>query len=72
LLQLQLAAVVALHGVAARVRQAGSNPERIDLAIPDSSIVARIWVHATERQITCFAIEVSLDGGKTFIDPRTL
>jgi hypothetical protein len=29
-------------------------------------------VHATERQITCFAIEVSLDGGKTFIDPRTL
>ncbi len=38
-------------------------------ALMDRSKCLRIWLEADKRSVTCFAIEVSKDGGRTFVNP---
>lgn len=37
--------------------------------ITDTRGRVRVWIEADKSSVTCFAIEVSEDGGRTFINP---
>jgi hypothetical protein len=45
---------------------------RIDRAIPGTTIQVAVWFSTTLQAVNVFAIEVSLDGGKTWPDPLAL
>lgn len=38
----------------------------------DIGLTVRVWFSATRDEVTCFAVEVSLDGGRSFLDPLPL
>jgi hypothetical protein len=46
--------------------------DALDVPLFGRSERLRIWVRATETVVSCFAVELSLDGGRTFINPLNL